>query len=233
MARLPRFAVPGLPQHIVQRGNNRQRIFNTAADYDFFRRCLMQACAQHGCEVHAYAFMTNHTHLLMTPHSASGIGRTMQSVGTRYVRYFNDVARRTGTLWEGRYHATLVQTDQYLLTCYRYIELNPVRAGMARHPADYQWSSHRANAFAEADPLVVPHDLYRSLDRETGSAHLAYRALFTEAIPDSTLEEIRAATNNGWALGSERFRRQIEAITRRRASPLPRGPRPGPRASGG
>jgi putative transposase len=163
MARLPRYAVPGQPQHVIQRGNNRAVLFATAPDYQFFRDCLKTACEHHGCQIHAYVFMTNHVHLLMTPQTEDGIGKVMQSVGRRYVQYFNFTYGRTGTLWEGRYKATLIDTERYLLTCYRYIELNPVRAGLVAGPGEYPWSSYGANALGRYDPLVTLHGQYLGL----------------------------------------------------------------------
>lgn len=149
MARQPRYVLPGQPQHVIQRGNNRDVIFVAEADYRFYLDKLKDACDRMGCEVHAYVLMTNHVHLLMTPYEENSLGRVMQSLGRRYVQYFNYRYRRTGTLWEGRYRATLIDAESYLLTCYRYIELNPVRAGMVSHPGDYPWSSYRSNALGQ------------------------------------------------------------------------------------
>lgn len=221
MARLPRYVLPEQPQHVIQRGNNRCPIFASAADYKFFHDCLTNACVRHRCHVHAYVFMTNHVHMLMTPETAQGIGRTMQSVGRRYVRYFNDRYRRTGTLWEGRYRATLIDSQSYLLRCYRYIELNPVRAGQANHPADYQWSSYRANALGRRDALVMPHAEYAALGANDTDRRSAYRALFLDIIDEATLCHIRESTHKGWALGDDRFRVEISKLLNRRAYPVP------------
>ncbi len=139
MARLPRFVIPGQPQHVIQRGNNSEVIFVSDDDYGFYLESLQDACNQHQCDVHAYVLMTNHVHLLMTPHVENGISKVIQSLGRRYVQYFNYTYDRTGTLWEGRYKATLIDSEQYLLTCSRYIELNPVRAQMVNHPSEYPW----------------------------------------------------------------------------------------------
>jgi len=146
MARHPRFILPGQPQHVIQRGNNRDVIFVADEDYQFYREKLAEACERFDCDLHAYVLMTNHVHLLMTPNTEDGIGKVMQSVGRYYVQYFNYQYRRTGTLWEGRYKATLLDSESYLLTCYRYIELNPVRAAMIEHPSQYRWSSYHFNA---------------------------------------------------------------------------------------
>jgi putative transposase len=223
MARLPRYAVPGQPQHVIQRGNNRAVLFAAAPDYQFFRDCLQGACEHHGCQVHAYVFMTNHVHLLMTPQTGGGIGKVMQSVGRRYVQYFNFTYGRTGTLWEGRYKATLIDTERYLLTCYRYIELNPVRAGLVAAPGEYSWSSYGANALGRYDPLVTMHNQYLGLGADPNTRQAAYRALFQTAIDGLTLRAIRDATNTGWALGNDRFRDEITQLLKRRARPLPKG----------
>ena len=186
MARLPRFVIPGQPQHAIVRGNNRVPIFCADEDYRFYLEKLKQACDKHQCDVHAYVLMTNHVHLLITPHTEQGIGKVMQMVGRYYVQYFNHTYQRTGTLWEGRYKATLVDSERYLLTCYRYIELNPVRAeDMADHPADYKWSSYRFNALGQADDLIAPHHEYRRLGKGEAERQAAYRA-FVELHPKLT-----------------------------------------------
>jgi putative transposase len=225
MARLPRFALPGQPQHVTQRGNNRSAFFVHAADYARFRRDLLAACYRHGCVVHAYVFMTNHIHLLMTPNSATGVSRAMQCVGSRYVHYFNRRYERTGALWEGRYRATPVDTDRYLFACYRYIERNPVRAGMVEDPQDYLWSSYRANALGARDALVSVHDRYRELACDDERRRRAYRALCGTDIDEPTLDAIRRATGGGWALGGDGFRQEVSRRAGRRACPLPHGRR--------
>jgi putative transposase len=219
MARLPRYFIPGVPLHLIQRGNNRQVIFADDGDFAFFRDCLLDASHCEGLVIHAYVFMTNHVHLLATPASETSAGRTLQSVGRRYVQYFNHRYSRTGTLWEGRYKSTVIDADSYLLTCSRYIELNPVRAGMAAHPRDYPWSSYRAHAEGVDDDLVSDHPLYLRLGTDAEARRAAYRLLFHAALEETQLTEIRDATNKGWALGNDRFRAQIEALASRRASP--------------
>jgi putative transposase len=222
MARQPRYALIGQPQHVIQRGNNRSTLFTATAHYRLFFDCLREACERHGCRVHAYVLMTNHVHFLMTPDTRGGIGKVMQSIGRRYVQYFNLTTKRTGTLWEGRYRATVVDTERYLLACYRYIELNPVRAGLVTHPRDYRWSSYRANALGVTDPLVAPHASYTALGAENRVRQTAYRALFREGVDEPTLHEIREATNKGWALGRASFRDEISRLDRR-AWPSPKG----------
>ena len=223
MPRLPRFVLPGHPQHVIQRGNNRCPIFIAEEDYGCFRHHLLEACQRHQCLIHAYILMTNHVHMIMTPQKEDSIAKVLQSVGRRYVQYFNVTYQRTGTLWEGRYKATLIDTEQYLLTCYRYIELNPVRANMVPHPSEYPWSSYAANALGKKDPLVTPHALYQALGNLPHQRHAAYRALFQTHIDDKALEEIRQATQKGWVLGNDRFKDDIEHLLKRRTRPLPRG----------
>lgn len=226
MARLPRLFLPGQPIHAIQRGNNREPIFAAEEDYRFYLECLGKAAGENGLAIHAYVLMTNHVHLLVTPDAEDSLSRTLQSVGRRYVQYFNHAYGRSGTLWEGRYKSTLIQSSRYLLTCMRYIELNPVRAEMVAHPADYPWSSYRANAQGEKSPLLAPHALYRRLGQTPEMRQKAYRQLFRAQIPREELEAIRNATNKAWVLGEGRFCEKVEALSQRRAAPLPRG-RPG------
>jgi putative transposase len=223
MARLPRFFVPGEALHVIQRGNNREPVFAAETDHRFFLDCLLEATQRHGVLVHAYVLMTNHVHLLATPQRQQSMSKVLQSVGRRYVQYFNSAYLRTGTLWEGRYRATIVDGEQYLLTCMRYIELNPVRAGMVGHPAAYRWSSYRGNAEGVADALVRPHELYDRLGPSAPERLLAYRRLFHSALSQSDLGAIRDATNRNWALGSDRFRQRIEELSGRRSAPERRG----------
>jgi putative transposase len=223
MARLSRFVLPGQPQHVIQRGNNRQNVFFAEDDYRFYLEKLANACRRYDCRVHSYVLMTNHVHLLITPMTETGIGKVMQSLGRSYVQYVNFRHRRTGTLWEGRYRATLLDSERYLLTCHRYIELNPVRAGMVADPAAYPWSSYRHNALGEPDELVSPHALYEVLGENGLARQQAYRELFDEALGEPTLEEIRQATNKAWILGDDRFRDRIQALLGRPVRARPRG----------
>jgi putative transposase len=199
-------------------------------DYVQYRGWLAEAAEGYGCRIHAYVFMTNHVHLLVTPEREDSLPRTMQSLGRRYVRYINGAYRRTGTLWEGRTRAAPIDSEAYFLACCRYVELNPVRAGMVRHPRDYRWSSFRAHADGQVDPLVSDHPVYRALGRGAKARQSAYRALFRGALESGFVDALRAATNGGWALGTSRFAKQIEEATRRRAVPRPPGrPRKQPR----
>jgi len=223
MARLPRYPITGQPQHVIQRGNNRGATFFRSDDYRLYRDCLKSACAKHGCSVHAYVLMTNHVHLLLTPDSPLGIGKVMQSVGRRYVQYVNQRYGRTGTLWEGRYKSTLVDSDEYLLACYRYIELNPIRAGLVDHPDAYPWSSFRMHANGEFDDLIRDHALYVALGKTNTARQEEYRTLILSRLEPATLDLIRESTNKAWALGSASFRAQVGMAEGRRANPLPRG----------
>jgi putative transposase len=180
MARLTRFFIKDQPQHIIQRGNNKDIIFAHDGDYQFYLRCLAEAAERHSLKIHAYVLMTNHVHLLASPMGQQIIPKTLQSLGRRYVPYFNYDYGCTGTLWEGRYRATLIDSDQYLFTCMRYIEFNPVRAKMVKHPKDYQWSSYHHNANGKADTLITSHDLYLSLSKDETCRQAEYAALFKE-----------------------------------------------------
>ena len=220
MPRLPRFNLIDVPQHIIQRGNNRQACFFDDADYLFYLDCLQSAADNAGCDVHAYVLMTNHVHILATPRRGHAVSRMMQSVGRRYVRHINTRYRRTGTLWEGRYRASLVEAERYLLTCYRYIERNPVRArNLAQAPADYRWSSYHANALGRGDAWLTPHPTYSALGRTPAERRACYRALFDQALPAAALDEVRQSTNQGVVLGGETFRQRIEAALDIRTRP--------------
>ena len=169
--------------------------------------------------------MTNHAHLFVTPETDNGISRRMQTLGRHYVRYFNDTYRRTGTLREGRFKSCVVDAVDYLLVCQRYIELNPVRAGMVSDPGDYPWSSYRANGLGQAVRLWTPHRIYLSLRATATDRAAAYRALFMGQIDAGRLDSIRQPTSQGMALGNERFKDDMERLTQRRLSPLKRGPK--------
>jgi putative transposase len=221
MARLSRFVIPGQPQHVIVRGNNREAIFYAEADYQFYLDKLKQACDKHGCDLHAYVLMTNHVHLLITPHKEDGLAKALQMIGRYYVQYFNFTYQRTGTLFEGRYKATVIDSEHYLLSCYRYIELNPVRAAMVAHPREYPWSSYSINALGVADArvLLVPHNEYLLLGGNAIKRQAAYRALFKRHISEKTLEDIRES----WVLGSDKFKTRIEKQAGRVATPRTRG----------
>jgi putative transposase len=226
MARLPRYVIPGQPQHIIQRGNNRQVIFAAEADYQFFRDALVEAAEKHGLLIHAYVWMTNHIHILATPRFENSISKVFQSVGRKYVQYFNHTYKRSGTLWEGRYRATVVDSEQYLLKVMQYIELNPVRAKMALHPADYPWSSYAYHANGKMGKnydWLQPHSEYLRLGREHLERQVAYQALFKTEMKNDDLKQIRDSTHKGWVLGSRKFIEEIEILCQRQGSSKGRG----------
>lgn len=216
MPRRARLYIPDLPYHVVQRGNNREPCFLAETDYRRYLEDLQASAGTHRCRVHAYVLMTNHVHLLVTPMTEQpGIGDMMQALGRRYVYYINKTYRRTGTLWEGRYKASLVDSDAYLLTGMRYIELNPVRAGMVQHAGEYTWSSYGANAQGREDPLLSPHPLYMALGTTATERQHAYRELFRHHVDDAQLHAIREALNHELVLGRSHFKDKIEALTER------------------
>jgi putative transposase len=223
MARHPRLEVPGIPLHVIQRGNNRGLCFLADADRSLYLLCMREASYRHQCAIHAYVLMPNHVHLLVTPQATGGVAAMMQDVGRRYVRIFNDEHGRTGTLWEGRYKSSLIDTETYLMTCHRYIELNPVRAGLIADPGSYRWSSHRHYAFGLDDPQISKHPIFDRLGDNPTSRCCAFRALFREPIEAESIERIRLTTNQGWALGSDVFLDQVERISGQIVRPPKRG----------
>ncbi len=178
MARLPRLNLPGIPQHVVQRGNNRQVCFFAEQDYTVYLSKLKEYSQKYKVAVHSYILMTNHVHLLLTPEEGDSVSRLIQSLGRYYVRYVNQTYGRSGTLWEGRYKSTLVDSDNYFLTVSRYIELNPVRANMVEHPVEYPWSSYQRNALGKPIELLAPHDCYQSLGKDDKKRQEIYKSLF-------------------------------------------------------
>jgi putative transposase len=219
MPRRPRIDLPHVTQHVIQRGNDRQPCFFVAGDYERYRSDLREIALHEGCEIHAYVLMTNHVHLLVTPTATGQVARMMQALGRRYVRYVNDRHHRTGTLWEGRYKACLVGTQPYLLRCYRYIELNPVRAAMVAQPDAYRWSSYGCNAHGVIDSLIRPHAAYVALGIDPEQRRTAYREFVAEVLAESELDDIRLHLQRQYAFGPNRFREAIEAQLGRRAGP--------------
>lgn len=205
--------------HLIQRGNNRQACFFADEDYRCYLEWLRHASDETGCSVHAYVLMTNHVHLLLSAHDAGGVGAMMKALGQRYVQHVNRAYARSGTLWEGRYRSCLVQHDLYLLTCMRYIELNPVRAGMVDHPSAYRWSSYRCNARGEADELIRPHAVFTALGADPRKRAARYRELFHNALEPGEVSQIRAATNGNHVLGNDRFAAQLASALSRRVTP--------------
>jgi putative transposase len=218
MARRARLDLPGIPQHVIQRGINRTACFFADVDYTAYLQFLDLARKKADCSIHAYVLMTNHVHLLVTGNRAGSTSVMMQSLGRRYVRYVNDQHRRTGSLWEGRYRSTLIDSERYLLACYRYIELNPVRSGIVGSPADYPWSSFGHHVNVRTDPLIEDHEVFFGVDRNAQHRADIYRDLCQSGLEVSTIEEIRRKTNRGYVLGSARFARQIAAKSGRRVT---------------
>jgi putative transposase len=218
MPRRPRLCIPGIPWHIIQRGNNRGPCFFADEDHWYYLNTLCEVAAKSSCAVHAYVLMTNHVHLLLTPSRAESAGLLMKHLGQRYAQYVNRRYGRTGTLWEGRYRSCLTQSESYVLACYRYIELNPVRAGIVDLPEEYPWSSHGSNGEGKDDPLITPHDEYRRLGRSDDERLLHYRELVRSHLDRGCIAEIREATNSNYALGSDPFKAEIERMLKRRAT---------------
>ena len=205
MPRHARLRIAGLPLHVVQRGNNRSACFSSDSDRTVYLALLQELSQAHGCAVHAYVLMSNHVHLLVTPKVADSASLMMKHLGQRYVQFVNRHWKRTGSLWEGRFHSSIIDTQSYFFTCHRYIELNPVRAGMILHPEQYPWSSYCANALQHRSELITPHGLYLALGSNAAVRCKAYRALFETAVGDEELRAIREATNGGFALGTKAF----------------------------
>jgi putative transposase len=223
MPRKPRMYLPEVPCHVIQRGNNRAACFFAERDYHYYLECLGEACDRNAVAVHAYVLMTNHVHLLMTPEDAPGISRVMQSIGRRYVQYINKTYQRCGTLWESRHKASLVDAEPYLLSCYRYIELNPVAANMVNHPGDYPWSSYRHNAQGRPDERLTAHPLYQRLGSSHAERQGAYRELFSSALSPTEVHAIRTAARFSMPLGNDRFREQIQQALGRSVGQAKRG----------
>jgi putative transposase len=211
MPRKPRFYAPGLPVHALQRGHNRSPVFFEDFDYLKYLSCLKEAAEETGCAIHAYVLMTNHIHLLLTPAGEDSIRRLFQAIGRHYVPYVNFKYGRHGGLWEGRYKSSLIESRAYLLTCMRYIEMNPVRAGMVTHPASYRWSSYTANALGETNAILAPHAEFLGLGTVAAKRREAYRGFFSIEQEPKELEDIRAALQTGTPLGNDRFRQEIES----------------------
>ena len=205
MPRQPRLVLPGIALHVIQRGNNRQACFRGETDCLLYLLHLRDLAARHGCAVHAYCLMPNHVHLLMSPSDEHGLSTLMRDLGQRYVQYVNRTYGRSGTLWEGRYRSCIAESARYVLACYRYIELNPVRASIADAPGHYRWSSYRANADGSDDRLLTCHAEYLALGEDGASRRRAYRDLVHDGLEPTILKRIREATNGGYPLGSESF----------------------------
>jgi putative transposase len=217
--RPPRFDLPGIPCHVMQLGNDHQAVFFDRPDYRNYLKWLGKGTQRYGVAVHAWCLMTNHTHLLVTPSRSGALPKLFAYLGRHYVGYINRKYRRTGSLWEDRYEACLVDTDEYLFACYRYIELNPVMAKMVPEPSAYEWSSYRRNALGETDDLVTPHVTYQSLGQSLKGRLQAYRALCANDLDAEVVHRIETALAHNHVLGNDRFRSEIEKMLQRRLGP--------------
>lgn len=218
MARLPRLTLPGYPHHVIQRGNNRQPIFTSSADYQTLLDLLDENAKKFGVAIHAYVLMSNHFHLLVTPQTVEGLPQMMQAVGRRYVRYFNDRQKRSGTLWEGRYKSTLIQSERYLLACMSYIDLNPVRAGLVAQVRDYPWSSYGHYTGQRIDKLITPHPLFWELGNTPFAREAAYAELVHSGISPGQQAALTDSALRGWALGEPDFVADLQKRTQRRVT---------------
>ena len=223
MARLPRISPAGIPVHVIQRGNNRQACFVSNEDHAAYADWLKEYSQKYKVEIHAWVLMTNHVHLLCTPKREGGISQMMQALGRRYVQYFNFEYRRSGTLWEGRFKSCLIQGERYLLEVYRYIELNPVRAEMVADPGKYHWSSYQVNGLGKISDLCTPHEEYLRLGKNEPERQRRYRKFLSHHVDGELLKEIRENTHRGMAVGNDRFKEELEAMTGRRLRSKKRG----------
>ena len=223
MPRKPRIYLPDMPAHVVQRGNNRNACFFSEEDYLFYLECLSNGLRRYHVKLHAYVLMTNHVHLLLTPTDATGISCLLQQVGRLYVLYINKSYRRSGTLWEGRHKASLVDAEHYLLACYRYIEMNPVTARMVATPDEYRWSSYAGHAWGKPNRLISGHELYDRLGHNPEARQFAYRELFRHSLSDKDTHAIRESLAFNYPLGNDRFREQVESALGRKVGEKQRG----------
>ncbi len=223
MARLARLTLAGYPHHVIQRGNNRQLIFSSTADYQHLLALLEENAKKFEVELHAYVLMANHFHLLATPQTENGLPLLMQAVGRSYVRYFNDLQNRSGTLWEGRYRSTLIETDRYLLTCMAYIDLNPVRAGIVAEASDYPWSSHGFYIGQRSDKLITPHALVWDLGNTPFDREVAYADFVRSGVRLDHQQALTQSALAGWVLGEPDFVADLQKRTQRRVHPIRAG----------
>jgi putative transposase len=223
MARLPRLVIPHHPHHVIQRGNDRQTIFRDADDHGVFLGRLREAAKRFKVAIHAYVLMPDHFELLASPSDQDGLARMMQWIGRYYVPYFNHKYGRAGTLWQGRYKTTVIDSERYLMTCSRYIELSPVRAAIAADPTDYPWSSHAHHVGLKVDPVITDHSLYWALGNTPFEREAAYKGLTDQGLTAEEVRILSEAAPKGWALGSEQFKVSLEKQVQRRVRPAKRG----------
>ena len=223
MPRKPRFYLPNVPAHVMQRGHNRSAIFFENEDYLEYLRILKSMADKYQCLVHAYVLMTNHVHLLMTPLSQNGISLFFQGLGRQYVTYINKNYGLSGSLWDGRHKGNSIDTEVYFLTCMRYIELNPVRANMCVDPGEYRWSSYAANALGESSCILTPHEEYKHLGKNSALRQKAYRGLFKESLDAKTIDDLRKGVQSGTPVGYKYFTQKIEQLLNCKTGYIVRG----------
>jgi len=219
MPRRARIRIPGVPIHICHRGVDRAQCFFERAHHELYLGLLAEFARPQQCAIHAYVLMTNHVHLLLTPGTVEAASGLMKHVAQRYSQFINRTRKRSGPLWEGRFHSHIVDSSKYLLTCHKYVELNPVRAGMVRSPDEYIWSSYHANALGQPSPFIVPHPIYDALDGTPGKRTVAYRGLFRNELTPEELKKIRGALAAGTVLGSKEFEERMKAALGRPVTP--------------
>ncbi len=219
MPRRARIIIAGVPVHLIQRGNNRQTCFFDEQDCKNYLKWLAEYSQESECAIHAYVLMTNHVHLLLTPEKESSAAKLMKRLGQRYTQYINRIYQRSGTLWEGRFRSCIVQDEKYALVCQRYIELNPVRAQMVSHPGDYLWSSYRTKTEDQNNQVVIPHESYLTLGSSVENRQKNYRMLLERHLDFEITNKVRHATNGNYALGDEKFTKEIEKVLGRRVTP--------------
>jgi putative transposase len=205
--------------HILQRGNNRADCFFADEDYRYYLAQLPDLCAKFDCALHAYVLMSNHVHLLLTPKHPDGAAQLMKNLGQRYVQYVNRTYRRSGTLWEGRFRSCLMQNEKYTLECYRHIEMNPLRKGIASKLSDYAWSSYHSNAMGAQSAVIQPHPEYLKLGTTESERQIAYGRLLETPLDTATIQSIRSATNGNFVLGDAAFQQEISSRLQRRVTP--------------
>ncbi len=223
MPRKRRFFLANVPVHIVQRGRSREPVFFDDGDCSAYLHWLAEASERYDCAIHAYVLMTNHVHILATPSKEDGLSKMMQYLGLRYVPYINHRYNMSGSIWEGRFKASLIDSDEYLLTCMRYIELNPVRANMVKQVRSYRWSSYGANALGRSDTLVQAHSVYQALAKTRKQRLDTYKALFKLGIEREEMMSINNAWRTGTPLGNDRFKANIEQVLQRKVGQNRRG----------
>lgn len=223
MPRKPRFYLPNVPAHVMQRGHNRSAIFFENEDYLEYLRILKSMAEKYQCLIHAYVLMTNHVHLLVTPFSKNSISHLFQGLGRQYVTYINKTYGLSGSLWEGRHKGNVIDTDVYFLTCMRYIELNPVRANMCVDPGEYRWSSYAANAFGEPNSILTPHAEYYHLGKSRIVRQKTYRGLFKEILDVNIISDLRKGVQSGTPVGYNNFTQEVEQLLNCKTGYIVRG----------